>query len=269
VLDLHAKNYDSQAIADALPGRTRQAVIVRHARVGATIKGRSIHIEAPQTPKNEGPWNEQELAIALEMHKAGHYVKAISQRLGRTWQSCCLRVQGIAIRPGTSTKPRKNKPWSEIDDHQLIELRASGLKPEVIASALGRTLRSVGCRWQKIPQWRKDGRAGPRDSEDISTKSSQEQHQQTSGKTSQRDAQSRRSFTTAHGWNPRSGIDTQEHLVPFSYGSQQLVSVRSRKRRGIFSLPYRPQQRLNHTGELPWPHREQPSTTWHRYWGVR
>jgi hypothetical protein len=73
VLDLHAKNYDSQAIADALPGRTRQAVIVRHARVGATIKGRSIHIEAPQTPKNEGPWNEQELASKL-------YLKGLAGR---------------------------------------------------------------------------------------------------------------------------------------------------------------------------------------------
>jgi hypothetical protein len=251
ILELYAKKYDPQAIADALPGRTRQAVIVRHSRVCATVMGGSIHIGAPQMPKNQGPWNEQDLAIALEMHKAGHYVKAISQRLGRKWHSVAERVQGIAIRPETSAKQRKNKRWSEIDDDHLIELRASGLKPEAIASALGRTMFSVDCRWQRIPQWRKDDRSGPRDPEDISAKSSQEQLQQTSGKASQRDAQSRRSFTTAHGWNPRSGIDTQEHLVPFSYGSRQLVSVRSWKRRGIFSLPYRPQQRLNHTGELP------------------
>jgi hypothetical protein len=232
-------------------------VTVRHTHVlSATVKGRSIDIGAPQTPKNDGPWTEQELAIALEMYEAGHYVKAISQRLGRTWRSAwskmnSLQVQGMASRPNTPAKSRKNKRWTERDDHQLIELRASGLKVEAIASALNCTLSAIENRWKGLPQWRKDGRSGPCDSEDVSTRTSQERHQQSSGKASQVDAQSRRSFTTAHGRNPRSGIDTQEHAVPFSYGSQQLVSVRSWKRHGIFSLPYRPQRRFSHTGGLP------------------
>jgi transposase-like protein len=157
----------------------------------------------------------------------------------------------MASRPPTPTISRKNKRWTESDDHQLIELRASGLKVEAIASALDCSLYAIDNRWKGLPQWRKDGRSGPCDSEDISTKSSQERHQQPTGKASQIDAQSRRSFTTAHGWNPRSVSNTQEHSLPFSYGSQRLVRVSSWKRRGIFSLPYRPQRRLNHTGEFP------------------
>jgi DNA-binding CsgD family transcriptional regulator len=249
-VNLLAQNYDFQAIADALPGRTRTAVIVRHQRVSATVKGRSIDNGAPQTQKNRGSWTEHEHAIALEMHKAGYYIKAISQKLGRTWRSVFIRVQGIAYQPKALTKKRNNQRWKEREDRHLVELRAFGLKVDAIAGALGRTLRSVDRRWQKFPQWRKDGRSGPCDSEDISAKSSQERHQQPSSKASQIDAQSRRSFTTAHGRNPRSDIDTQEHSLPLSYGPQQLVGVGSWKHRGIFSLPYRPQRRLNHTGEL-------------------
>lgn len=321
VRGMAARNCCWQSIADALPGRSFDSVRSRWQKALS-------HIEEGQSFTKTSPkrWTEQEINTLFDMIERGFHLKAIAQKLGRTYlsvQKCLYRPTNklrlsqstVASKPSEMECSKYRMHWQKEDDDQLKRLRATGLKSKAIAIAMGRSIRSVQlrvCAFNAHPprelqseskdsvgssaetrrasgRWtihddkrfeemynagvqldeianhlgrtviavqdRLKGVLKPRlrarngSSESIGDPACSDSKlpQQPASKVSQLGPQPRRNFSTLHNWTPRFGIDNQERTTPLTYGSHRIVSAVPWKRRGVFSLPYRPQQRLKHT----------------------
>lgn len=146
-------------------------------------------------------------------------------------------------------RPRIRKTWSKEDEEHLAKVVANGTDFERIASVYGRTATAVMNRWHKIVRPRLDYEREIGNLSDVS--GAQKLDQQIVHDLSQLDPQSRRNFTTLHGREPRIVINLQKRSSALTYSSHRVVVAAPWKRRGVFSLTFRPQRRFAHTELAP------------------
>ena len=213
--------------------------------------------------KHPKRWTRAETDRLLCLHAAGLKPTAVARELGRSLQAvqekykCHIphRMQNspfVAECSGgdsvATLRPRARRTWSKEDEEHLAELVANGTDLGRIATVFNRTVGAVTRRWKvirlRLNYERKHGISSHASSEE-------KQRQQTANKVSQIDPQSRRNFTTMHAREPRLAINLQEKSSALTYSSHRVVRAAPWKRRGVFSLPYRPQQRFEHTKSTP------------------
>ena len=213
--------------------------------------------------KHTGRWTRAEIERLICLHAAGLKPTAVARELGRSLKAvqeqykCHVprRMQNapfVAECSGgdsvATLRPRALRSWSKEDEEHLAELVGNGTDLERIATVLNRTVGAVTRRWKiirlRLNYERKHG---------ISSlaSSKEEQRQPPANNVSQIDPQSRRNFTTMHAREPRLAINLQAKSSALTYSSHRVVHAVPWKRRGVFSLPYRPQQRFEHTDSTP------------------
>lgn len=315
---MRSKNHSWESIASALPGRSPLALQYRFFQsLSVTKNGINLATMSQKARNGRKNWTAEEVAILSVMLKKGFKLKAIAQNPGRSWKSVYVQASCIPSQPKpapvVTSKARHYRPWTQVEDDKFLRLSAMGLKPEAIASELGRskgaivlrrklhfsyeyldskadpvgseggalgplragahtrwtrqeeervielyangtnieqiaselgrTVGGVTMRWTtKLKRRVKNRRhiGGPSDGE-------QTHLLQTAGNVFQRVPQSRRDFTTLHGWEPRLANNFQKQLSVLTYSSHRVVGAAPWERRGVFSLPYRPQQRFEHS----------------------
>jgi hypothetical protein len=207
-------------------------------------------------------WTRAEIDRLLSLHAAGLKFDAVARELGRStdavrhkyrchlphrYQPSQFITEGSGSDSTTILRRRIRKAWSAEDDKHLVELVANGTDFERIASVFGRTVKAVTRRWKTVIRPRLDHQSKT----GIPSDSEQKQGQQTVHDLSQLDPQSRRNFTTLHGWEPRLATNLQKQSSTLIYNPLRVVDAAPWKRRGVFSLPYRPQRRFAHTESTP------------------
>ena len=223
-------------------------------------------------------WTRAEIDRLLDLHATGLKPGAVARELGRSVQTvrrkimCHLPYRDQATRLVTTgpegdsvaaSRARLRRVWTKEDDEKFVELVADGVGFERIASIFDRRVSAVKTRWRIVLQPRckyQKSIGGPSDS---SASSEQKQSQQVVPNVTQLDPQSRRNFTTLHGGDPNLAINLQNQSA-LTYSSHRLVRAAPWKRYGSFSLPYRPQQRFEHTISNPVP-RTKRSGNYQRY----
>jgi DNA-binding CsgD family transcriptional regulator len=195
----------------------------------------------------------------VRLHAAGLQTEAIASEMGRSLRA--VNHKRMALLPHRNihfqhiasgfesglVNPLRvggGKRWTPQEDELVIELYTSGCTEERIervASDLARTVLAVSERSKrtlapsvKVPDKTRHSSHGSAGSE----------HKKPPCEISEPDPQSRRNFTTLYGWKLLSGISIQRRSSTLTYSSHRVVGV---ARRGVFSLPYRPQQRCEHT----------------------
>ncbi|KAM0707131.1 hypothetical protein Q7P35_006462 [Cladosporium inversicolor] len=257
--DMLKKGFKLKAVAQNL-GRTWRSVQQKTQRLSLQPDSGHTATSEPAYPRRR--WAKAEDDQLLRLSAMGVKFKAIASEMGRSTESVRNRrriyfpytyldsnsdpvgSKGAALRP---TRTGLYERWTRRDDERVIELYTNGTKKEQIASELGRTVGAVASRWYDNLKHRVKNRrhiGGPSDGE-------QKQRQQTANNVSQPNPQSRRNFTTLHCWKPHLATNLQKQSSALTYSSHRVVGTAPWKRRGDFSLPYRPQQRFEHTKSAP------------------
>lgn len=258
--DMLKKGIKLKAIAQNL-GRTWRSVNQKIQRLSLQpASGHMVMSERAAYPRRR--WAKAEDDQLLRLSAMGVKAKAIASEMGRSTEAVRNRCRiyfpytyldsnsdpvgskGAALRP---TRTGSYERWTRREDERVIELYTNGTKKEQIASELGRTVGAVVSRWYVILKPRVQNRrhiGGPSDGE-------QKQRQQTANNVFQPSPQSRRNFTTLHCWKPRLATNLQKQSSALTYSSHRIVGAAPWERRGVFSLPYRPQQRFEHTQSAP------------------
>lgn len=213
------------------------------------------------------PWTRAEIDCLLDLHATGLKPGAIARELGRPVGTvlqkitCHVSYRDQATRLVTTgpegdsvaaSRAQLRRGWTKEDDKKIVKLVADGAGFERIASIFDRRVSAVKTRWRIVLQPRckyQKSIGGPSDS---SASSEQKQSQQVVTNVTQLDPQSRQNFTALHGGEPGLAINLQKQSAP-TYSSHRLVRAAPWKRYGFFSLPYRPQQRFEHTISNPVP----------------
>jgi IS30 family transposase len=269
IKDMRAKGFYISAIAQKLgrSGASIYNILRRHGPLKTpsrpTLDSNTMGTKHPSTRKL---WTRAEIDRLLDLHAAGLKTDAIARELGRSVQEVRKRsnshvprrrqatelvITGTGGDSVAASRVHLRKPWTKEDDEKLIELVADGADYERIASILDRTVPVVQKRWKYVlrPHYvYQKSLSGPSDS---SASSEQTQRQQVATGVPQLGSQSRRTFTTLHGRETRLAIKLQKQLSALTYNSHRFVRAAPWKRCGFFSLPYRPQQRFEHTKSNP------------------
>jgi len=253
--DMLKRGFRRKAIALEL-GRSLESV-GHHCRLAP-----SPPVSAPVVTKNWQSWTKAEDDHILRLLAIGLKAEAIARELGRsvgaTWaragrQFPCesVRLRADLGGPGgglvESSRRTSRKRWTKQEDERIIELSATGNELEQIASDIGRTVVAVYLRWKGVLKHRAKTRSNIDGPSEGFVSSHTKQHQRVTNNVSQLHPHFRRNFTTLHGWEPLLAINPQKQPSALTYSSRRVVGVALWKRLGVFSLPYRPQQRFKHT----------------------
>ena len=269
IRDLRARGFYVAAIARKL-GRSRNSVRSQISRLDAAQQSSPSPVGSNTIRKeysnNRKPWSRAEIDRLLDLHAAGLRRDAIARELGRTTHA----IQGIFrsllpyrrhLSPPATTGPggdsvaasraELRRAWTKEDDERFIQLVADGADFERIASTFDRTIGAVRRRWSTTLRNRIRFQKIIDGANDSTASSEQKERQQIVTNVPQLQSQSRRTFTTLHGRVTRLAINLQKQSSAFTYSSHRLVRAAPWKRYGLFSLPYRPQQRFEHTKSNP------------------
>ena len=256
--DMLKKDFKLKAIAQNL-GRSWNSVYIRARRIPSQPKPAPV---VTSKAHHYRPWTQVEDDKFLRLSAMGLKPEAIASELGRSRVAIVLRRKlhfsyeyldsktDPVVSEGGAPGPLRagaHRRWTQQEEERVIELYANGTNIEQIASELGRTVGSVNTRWtSKLNRRVKIRRdiGGPSDGEKTHLL-------QTANNVSQRVPQSRRNFTTLHGWEPRLANNLQKQLSVLTYSSYRVVGAAPWERRGVLSLPCRPQQRFEHTKSAP------------------
>jgi hypothetical protein len=279
--DMLTKGFYIKAIAEKV-GRSYKSTYDYCSSIKAELQSPRPTLEPSTTgtkhPNTRKPWTRAEIDHLLSLHAAGLKIDAVARELGRPtgavrqkyrshlpyrYQPSQFVTEGSGSDSATIQRPRIRKAWSAEDDKHLVELVAnekdferigkdfelSGKDFDRIASVLGRTVTAVKNRWYQVARPRLDYEREIGNLSDAS--GTQKQDQQIVHDLSHIDPQSRRNFTTLHGREPRLAINVQKQSSALTHSSHRVIGAAPWKRRGVFSLPYRPQRRFAHTESTP------------------
>jgi IS30 family transposase len=279
--DMLTKGFYIKAIAEKV-GRSYKSTYEYCSSIKAELQSPRPTLEPSTTstkhPNTRKPWTRAEIDRLLSLHAAGLKIDAVARELGRPTgavrqkyrshlpyrhQPSQFVTEGSGSDSATTQRPRIRKAWSAEDDKHLVELVANGKgferigkdleligkDFERIASVLGRTATAVKNRWYQVVRPRLDYEREIGNLSDAS--GTQKQDQQMVHDLSHIDPQSRRNFTTLHGREPRLAINLQKQSSALTHSSHRVIGAAPWKRRGVFSLPYRPQRRFAHTESSP------------------
>ena len=269
IRNLRAGGFYIAAIARKL-GRSYNSVYSQSRRLEAAKESSPSPLGSntirTENPNNGKPWPRAEIDRLLDLHAAGLKPDAVARELGRTIHAVQAKYRShlpyrlqfsqlVATGPEgdslAASPANLRRSWTQEDDEKFIELVADGADYERIASIFDRTVPAVQIRWKQVLRPRCVYQKSISSPSDSSASSEQTQRQQVATGVPQLDSQSRRTFTTLHGTETRLAINLQKQSSALTYSSHRLVRAAPWKRCGFFSLPYRPQQRFEHTKSNP------------------
>lgn len=262
--DMYMKGFKNKVIAQKL-GRSGLSVQKHTQRLSSKPEPDPVVTSKAHHYKH---WTQAEDDHFRRLFMSGLKFKAIARELGRTTVAIQARAEyhfpcyslsfqsGLAVPLAIPEDVKEvhrhaRKRWTRQEEERIIALYANGTNVTQIASELGRTVGAVASRWRDRLRRRVEKRRDVGGPSDGSASSEKTHLQQIANNVSQPDPQSRRNFTTLHGWKPHLAIDLQKQPSALAFSSHRVVGAASWKRRGVFSLPYRPQQRFEHTKSAP------------------
>jgi hypothetical protein len=207
---------------------------------------------------SDSKWTTAENERLMHLHATGLSIEAVANELGRPLNSVRQKYRILlpqrvmdfrrvatdsemdVVTPSQSTRYRL---WTDHEEEYLTAC-ATTVDMERIARDLGRIVFAVRKRWEAILLPRLKQQNHSSDLSDGSAGRKNKQLQCTTSKVSQPDPQSRRNFTTLHGRKPHSGTSFRRQSLALTCSPHWTVGG---AQRSLFSLPYRPQQRYEHT----------------------